>query len=43
MFKWISKRLTKNYISIPLFWVSFNLNKYNEHGAKKLMCSEYSS
>jgi len=34
MFKWISKKLTKNYNNIPLFYINFNLNKYQQNGAK---------
>jgi len=34
MFNWIISKLTKNYNSIPLFWVDFNLNKYNKYGEK---------
>lgn len=30
----INKKLTNNYNSIPLFWVSFNLNEYLEYGKK---------
>lgn len=31
---WLNRKLTKNYNEVPLFWVNFNLNKYNESGAK---------
>jgi len=34
MFKWLSNKLTKNYNNVPLFWVNFNLNKYQQNGAK---------
>jgi len=34
MFNWLTRKLTKNYAEVPLFWVEFNLNKYNEFGAK---------
>jgi len=34
MFNWLYTKLTKNYVEVPLFWVDFNLNKYNESGAK---------
>jgi len=34
MFKWISKKLTKNYNEIPLLLVNFNLNNYQQNGAK---------
>ena len=34
MFKWILSKLTKNYNNIPLFYVNFNLNKYQQNGAK---------
>jgi hypothetical protein len=30
MFKW----LTKGYTRVPLFWVEFNLQKYNQHGTE---------
>ena len=30
----LNRILTKNYNEVPLFWVDFNLNKYNENGAK---------
>ena len=33
MFKWLTKKLTKNHNEIPLFTVTFNLNKYRESGA----------
>lgn len=35
MINWLSKKLTNNYSKIPLFYVSFNLNKYLENGANK--------
>jgi len=34
MFNWLSRKLTKNYNEVPLFWVDFNLNKYYKNGAK---------
>jgi len=34
MFKWISKKLTKNYSNIPLLYINFNLNKYQQNGVK---------
>ena len=34
MFKWIGKKLTKNYTEVPLFWVDFNLTKYKKFGAE---------
>lgn len=34
MFKFINRKLTKNYKEIPLFWVNFNLNKYKKDGAE---------
>lgn len=34
MFKSLFKKLTKNYNKIPLFIVTFNLNKYKQYGAK---------
>ena len=34
MFNWLIKKYTKNYNSIPLFWIEFNLNKYREEGEK---------
>ncbi len=30
----INKVLTKNYTEVPLFWVDFNLQKYEQDGAK---------
>ncbi len=34
MIKSLKSKLTNNYNEIPLFWVTFNLNKYKENGAK---------
>lgn len=34
MFNYLTRKLTKNHTEVPLFWVEFNLNKYNEFGAK---------
>lgn len=34
MFNKIIKKLTNNYTEVLLFWVTFNLNKYNQDGAK---------
>jgi hypothetical protein len=34
VFKWLSRKLTKNYTKVGLFYVSFNLNKYEQSGAK---------
>jgi len=34
MFNYLSKRFTKNYDEIPLFWVTFNLNKYKQNGSR---------
>ena len=34
MFKYLNRKLTKNHTKVPLFFVDFNLNKYNESGAK---------
>ena len=34
LFTWLSKKLTKNYTEVPLFWVIFDLQKYKENGAK---------
>jgi len=34
MFKWILNKLTNNYNKVPLFYVNFNLNKYQQNGAK---------
>jgi len=34
MFNWLTRKLTKNRTEVPLFWVDFNLNKYNDFGAK---------
>lgn len=32
MFKKLSKKLTNNYKEVPLFYVTFDLNKYKENG-----------
>jgi len=34
MFKWLYNKLTNNYNKIPLFFVNFNLSKYQLNGAK---------
>lgn len=34
MYKWLARKLTKNYKKIPLIWITFNLNKYRKDGAK---------
>jgi uncharacterized protein YxeA len=34
VFKWLSRKITKNYTEVGLFYVSFNLNKYEQSGAK---------
>lgn len=34
LFTWLSKKLTKNYTEVPLFWVIFDLQKYKENGSK---------
>lgn len=34
MLNWLIKRITKNYSEVALFYVSFNLNKYEQTGAK---------
>jgi len=34
MFKYLNRKLTKNHTKVPLFFVDFNLNKYNESGSK---------
>jgi hypothetical protein len=34
MFDYLSKKLTKNYDEIPLFFVTFNYNKYKKYGAR---------
>jgi hypothetical protein len=34
MFKWLSRILTSNYNKVQLFYVSFNLYKYEQYGAK---------
>jgi hypothetical protein len=34
MIKWFSSKLTNSYNDVPLFFATFNLNKYKEHGAK---------
>jgi len=32
MFKWAGGKLTKDYTEVPLFWVDFNLVKYEKCG-----------
>lgn len=34
MFNYIYKKLTNNFDEVPLFIVTFNLNKYKNEGAK---------
>jgi len=34
MINFINKKLTKNYTEVPLFWVDFNLEKYEKYGAE---------
>lgn len=34
MFDWLIKKLTKNYDEVPLFSITFNLNKYLKNGTK---------
>lgn len=34
MFDYLSKILTKNYDAIPLFFVTFDYNKYKKYGIK---------
>lgn len=34
MFKYISKKLTKNYEDVPLLYIMFNLNKYKSVGKR---------
>jgi len=34
MFKYLYNKLTRNYNKIPLFWVNFNLNHYQQNGVK---------
>ena len=34
MFKYISKKLTKNYENVPLLYIMFNLNKYKNVGKR---------
>ena len=34
MFKWISKKLTKNYTEIPLFWVDYNRQTTDKKNCK---------
>lgn len=34
MFRWINKKFTKNYKEVPLFWVNFDLQKYDNTGEK---------
>jgi hypothetical protein len=35
MFKLLASKLTNNYNNVPLFFVTFNLNKFKEDGAKE--------
>lgn len=37
MIKSLKSKLTNNYNEIPLFWVTFNLNKYKEKWSKGVM------
>lgn len=34
MFKWLSRKLTKNYKEVPLFYVTFDLPHYKKLGEK---------
>jgi hypothetical protein len=34
MFKFLFKKLTKNHNEIPLFYITFNFNKYKQYGAE---------
>jgi hypothetical protein len=34
MLNWLSKKFTNSYNEVPLFFVTFNLNKFKESGAK---------
>ena len=34
MYRWLVKILTKNHNEIPLFNVTFNLNKYRKYGSE---------
>jgi len=34
MFKYLCNKLTNNYHKVPLFLVNFNLNHYQQNGAK---------
>jgi hypothetical protein len=34
LLKWVTGKLTKGYNEVPLFYVTFNLNKYKENGTK---------
>jgi len=34
MFKWLSRKLTRNYHEVPLFIVTFNLNKFKKDGTQ---------
>jgi hypothetical protein len=34
MLSWLIRKITKNYSEVPLFWVTFNLNKYKNEGVK---------
>ena len=34
MINYLIKKFTKNYNEIPLLWIIFNFNKYQQEGAK---------
>jgi hypothetical protein len=34
LFNWLLGKLTNKFCEVPLFWVTFDLNKYNKYGAK---------
>ena len=36
MINWLIKKYTKGYTEVPLFWVNFDLIKYNQFGKKVL-------
>lgn len=40
MINWLIKKYTKGYTKVPLFWVNFDLIKYNKDGEKD-SCNAY--
>lgn len=40
MINWLIKKYTKGYTKVPLFWVNFDLIKYNQFGEED-SCNAY--